>query len=439
MTDQLTGALIFAAVIVVFAALVFMRQMPLQILARMFRPIARIAGRGGAKHAGAKTARAAQDPLNPTAWAAVAPAFRDRTRTEEALGDDFDHEESHIARHGGLFEWIQHRVGYIRVPEELADELAATYAQRCEEFLASPVPIHSYVSTFYEDVEGAVIAEYFHASDRGSLYLLNEYRKIINGNLRKLLIWFSISIGLYLVAVLFPGASAWFDVVGWTGLSTPAWLAPEAINLGAWALMVSLALILFASAVYGFRYIHFQRNNTREMSNFITRYMARLNNHYRTSVGKANAVTVGSERDARELADEARRWHLANLWMGLRVFFIESYVRNVRYQIGRNTSMYYAFVPTAFALVYGFALWIVWGNGLAAPPAAAALPGAIFGLLILVAALALIGRGAMDCLSELDPDEWISFDQLGLADALGGVVGKYVEDVGYWKTRVGGI
>ena len=67
MTEQLTGALIFAAVIVVFAALVFMRQMPLQILARIFRPIVRIGGRGGAKHAGAKTARAAHDPLNPTA------------------------------------------------------------------------------------------------------------------------------------------------------------------------------------------------------------------------------------------------------------------------------------------------------------------------------------------------------------------------------------
>jgi len=44
----------------------------------------------------------------------------------------------------------------------------------------------------------------------------------------------------------------------------------------------------------------------------------------------------------------------------------------------------------------------------------------------------------MAALDEVDQGEWISFHTLKLDEVLGDVVGKYAEDVGYWKNRVGG-
>ncbi|MEO1039123.1 MAG: hypothetical protein AAFX09_06215 [Pseudomonadota bacterium] len=417
----------FAALVALGAGLLLARQMPFQFIGRLILKPLGLLRRTPAIGEGAT--------VGPNAWAAVALAFRDQTDMEAALDGDFQHERDHINRHGRLFKWIAHRVGYIRVPEEFTDEMAEAYARRGDDFFTRSVPIRSNANTLYEDVEGAVIANYFHESDRGSLFLLNEYRKIINGNLRKLLALFSIAVGAYLGLALFSGAGGWFDVSTWLGVSGLFGLTDAAINLAGFCILTGLALLFVCMLWYGVEYDPFQRNNTREMSNFITRYMARLNNHYRTAVAGARSVTVGSERDPKELAEDARKWHLAILWMGMRVFFIESYVRNVRFQLSRNTSLYFAFVPFFFALLYLIALAYIAPMGVFGPDV---WPGFLAGLFILLIGLTLLGRGGMNCLRELDPEEWISFHQLGLAEAVGGVVGKYAEDVGYWKNRVGG-
>ena len=60
-------------------------------------------------------------------------------------------------------------------------------------------------------------------------------------------------------------------------------------------------------------------------------------------------------------------------------------------------------------------------------------------LFILVGALYAFFLGnSMTALEEIDQGEWISFHTLKLNQVLGEVVGKYAEDVGYWKNRVGG-
>ena len=64
-----------------------------------------------------------------------------------------------------------------------------------------------------------------------------------------------------------------------------------------------------------------------------------------------------------QLSAEARLWTLNINWLALRVFFIESYVRNVVFQITRNSSYYLLFVPAAFiaGLIALFSLAAVLG------------------------------------------------------------------------------
>ena len=326
------------------------------------------------------------------------------------------------------------------MPEELTDELAKDYAKLANTFLAGRVPIEADPRALFEDVEGAVIARQFHDSDSGVLYLLNESRKLMNANVRKLAIWFSLILGgVLLINIVLndTGVIAALSPISdeAAGPITGAQLSSLIAGAGSCALA---ALVMWA--LYYAEYSPYQRNTARETANFLTRYLARVNDHYRTAIGKAKSVTVGQERDSKQLADEARLWALNINWFALRVFFIETYVRNIVFQIRRNSSYYLIFVPAAFlGALAGLLAILASFTGLSPFDTIAALGWVFIILFILVAALyAFFLTSSMKCLDEIDQGEWISFHTLRLNAVLGEVVGKYAEDVGYWKNRVGG-
>jgi hypothetical protein len=134
--------------------------------------------------------------MGPSSWAAAAVSGH-KTLTDTALGDDYAHEESFMQRQGLFFRWMAVRVGFMRMPEELTEDLAKEYGRLANEFLGGQVPISSDSRALFEDVEGAVIAHQFFESDRGVLYLLNAARKVMNDNIRKLSIWFSAILAVF--------------------------------------------------------------------------------------------------------------------------------------------------------------------------------------------------------------------------------------------------
>lgn len=385
--------------------------------------------------------RAAPDSVSamgPSSWA-VAAVSGHKSLTETALGDDYAHEESFMQRQGFLFRWLAVRVGFMRMPEELTEELAAEYGRLADEFLGGRVPISSDSRALFEDVEGAVITQQFYESDRGLLYLLNASRKVMNDNVRKLAVWFSAILGGVLLANVMLNDLGVIDRLhifsGGAGLIPGDALA--SLVVGAGSCLIAAAVMW---ALYYAEYAPYQRNTAREMANFLTRYLARVNDHYRTAVGKAKSVTVGQERDSERLAQEARRWALSLSWIALRVFFIETYVRNVVFQITRNSSYYLIFVPAGFlaGLVAVLAVLSAF-TGLSPFVTVLSLGGVFLTLFVLVALLyGFFLSTSMKALEEIDQGEWISFHTLRLNQVLGEVIGKYAEDVGYWKNRVGG-
>jgi hypothetical protein len=128
------------------------------------------------------------------------------------------------------------------------------------------------------------------------------------------------------------------------------------------------------------------------------------------------------------------------LWIAQRIFFIESFVRNIMFQMLRNSGYYLVFVPLLFLVVLaGLNLALTEWAGFDAGARLAEL-GVIFIVLgvVLLAVFASFLRRSMASRDEINQDEWIGFDSLLLEHVLGDIVGKYAEDVGYWKNRIGG-
>jgi len=426
--------------------LVLARQLPLQFLGRIFapvfKPIARLLGIKSIPRTTPGGVRPAH--MGPSAWAALSRAARHKTETETALGEGFEHEKSHLKHHGLLFHWTSVVVGYIQVPTELTREVAEDYYKQGSEFLNGRVKIMASPQNLYEDEEGALIAGYFPA-DKGSLYLLNEMRKTINSNVRKLTVVFSTIMATVLVLNLVYNTGEIFNLHGWLGLSGPLQLGPVDISALDFNQAALGALSMLAGAfamwiIYFVEYVPYQRNNFRELANFITRYLARLNDHFRTAEGQAKSVTVGQETDAAKFSHSARKWHANVLWIAMRIFFIESFVRNIMFQMLRNSGYYLVFVPVLFtAVLAGLNIFLSDTTSFDVGARLADL-GLVFYLLFfaLITLYAHFLRRAMTSIDEINQDEWIGFDSLMLENVLGGIVGKYAEDVGYWKNRIGG-
>ncbi len=369
-------------------------------------------------------------------------AARHQTLTEQALranGESFAQEEDHMNRQGFIFKWLSVRVGFMRMPEELDDDTAAEYARLAEQFLGREVPVEADQRALFEDIEGQVIAEQFHKSDAGVLYLLNEGRKLMNRNVFVLSALLSLILGLVLIGNVFAHE---FGVVEMLGLF-PEGIGPLGSDVASSLLFGAATCVLGAMvmwALYYAEYAPYQRNTAREMANLLTRYLARVNDHYRTAVGKAKSVTVGQERDSKQLADQAKLWTLNITWIALRVFFVETYVRNVVFQIRRNSNYYLMFVPLGAVVATGIVLGMLSAlTGLSPFGPILALGWVFIALFLLVAMLySFFLSNALNSLSEIDQGEWISFHTLRLNQVLGEVVGKYAEDVGYWKNRIGG-
>ncbi len=367
---------------------------------------------------------------------------RHQTLTEDALsadGETFAQEEEHMNRQGFIFKWLSVRVGFMRMPEELDDATAATYAGLAEEFLGRAVPVEADQRALFEDVEGQVIARQFHKSDAGVIYLLNEGRKLMNRNVFILSGLFAVILGLVLIGNVFANEFGLVDMLG----LFPGGIGPISGDIAGSLVFGAATCVLGAMvmwALYYAEYAPYQRNTAREMANLLTRYLARVNDHYRTAVGKARSVTVGQERDSKQLAEQAKLWTLNITWIALRVFFVETYVRNVVFQIRRNSNYYLMFVPLGVVVATGLVLGALSAfTGLSPFDPILSLGWVFIALFLLVALLySFFLSNALNSLSEIDQGEWISFHTLRLNQVLGEVVGKYAEDVGYWKNRIGG-
>lgn len=390
--------------------------------------------------------------LGDSAFATVKRMFRPESAIEHALNGvdpDFDrgdgkesgpydfagNEEKRLGRGGIIFRWINVKPSYMPDTQLLNDKTSDIYHDVAKKFFRQQVNISADIASLYEDVEGAIIIRQFRIRDRRGYYLLNEMRRIINDNVRKLAFVYSAIVLAVLIAALFfvPVLNAHMPAEhGILGFLNAA------IHDGLWGLVLCFGGIFLMWLTYYMEYVPNQRNNGREMRSFLSRYMSRLSDRYRDSLANARAVTVGDETDSAKLSAKAQKWHKIVLWMSFRAYFMESFVRNIIYQIGRNCGYYVVMVPPALALLTGFTLLLLACLLQIDLVALFAAPGLFFyiGFALLVAlAMFFLGR-AMAPIDEMNQTDWLGFDDFDVDRGMDQVVGKYAEDVGYWKGRL---
>lgn len=355
---------------------------------------------------------------------------------------DFGEEEKLLRRVGVLFQSIRIGTDYLpaHLTGPLTEEIAETYVHEAKTFFAVPVTLTANEKSLYEDAEGSFIVSLFRSVDRRCYFLLNEMRKTINGNARNLALVFTAMLYGWLAFALW----CLVQVVG----ADPN--AADAVPLysNKWALAalgsaVATLILMFLIQNNGYR--QQQQHNVRELRFFLTRYLGRIADRYRESTGNAKQVTVGDERDPKTLSDRAQRWHKIMIWIPFRTFFIESFVRNIKYQIARNTG-YYMIIPyTALALlaVGGLLAYTTTDPNITKFYSDVLIESEKTSFAIV---LLLVGGivtffyweriNAEVIGNELSQLDWLGYENLNVSSAMDDVVGKYAEDVGFWKGRM---
>ncbi len=426
---------------------------------------------------------------------------------EELADRKLDRERANLSQHGMMFKWLQPEGGFINLPQVLSETMARKYERKARVFFGREVNLDADPRSLYEDSEGAFIIGRFKGSDKACFLLLDQMRKVINNNVRVLAVSYSLIVALVFVLNLLYGESIDFarmiesqiteirqgeageaalingetlpqspspqtaqqstplatpqttaDAVAETGTSgqtrTRIGDGTYVLNfLGDYADQVNRSLFAATSCLvaailmwlfYYVEYVPYQRNNVRELNNFITRYLALLTNGFRAAQANAGRVTVGQEPDPRKLAKQAQLWVGNFHWFAFRTFYIETFLRNSIFQIRRNSNFYLVFVPLFFAFGVFVAVEILLNmeagravllDGIARLNGSLFWP--IFAVLIFLY-VRFLTSSIQGVLSGIKPDEWIGFDELEIHRTLSSVVGKYAEEVGYWKNRMSG-
>lgn len=368
---------------------------------------------------------------------------RDVDNTDPVRHYDFSEERRILKKHGILFksyEPISSSYLPLHLVGPLTKEVSSFYASEAKKFFSSAVSLHANHMSLYDDAEGAFVVSLLRSADRRCYYFLNEVKKTINDNARYLVVSYSI---LIVIWVLVAAVAVYDSQLLWStnpltkvGLTVghDTWVA---IYLGA----TSCLLWGIMQQAHMAGYQKHQQHNFRELRHFLARYISRIADRYREATGDAKQVTVGDETDSKILAENAKKWHKILMWMPFRTFFIECFVRNIYYQIHRNTG-YYLIIPKLFyPLLLTVVLFILHaGFGGAAVLTYVTSHDVLsfaIGVMFLISTVIyfrLIFKKVIAV--ELSHIDILGYDHLNVSTVMDEVVGKYAEDVGFWKGRL---
>ncbi len=382
--------------------------------------------------------------LGRSAYAFLWRAFRPDTATERALAgvdpefpredgksegpyDYAGNEEKHIARHGFLFKWIAVKPSYLADISLINDEIVDLYFKTARRFFRWQVSIQADVTSLYEDVDAAVTISMFRARDRNAYYLMHQMRRVIDDNVRKLaFLYTSILLAVLVLELFIIDHNTFFGID----------ISFVDNTVGGLFLCAAGAFIMWLT--YSTEYSPYQRNNGRELRSFLTRYLARISDRYRDSMANARAVTVGDETEGEKLRTKAQLWHKIMMWLAFRAFFIETFVRNILFQIGRNCGYYIVLVPVLMSLLIVVTCLLLVNCFGVDLKAELAIPPLYFWVAyaVLVVLAGMLIRNSMNSIDEMNQADWLGFDNLNVDRGMDDVVGKYAEDVAFWKGRL---
>jgi hypothetical protein len=202
----------------------------------------------------------------------------------------------------------------------------------------------------------------------------------------------------------------------------------------------ALGTILMLAA-YSLAYVHHQRNNGMQLNNFVQRYLSYLNRLGQESQRHAGAEQLDQRSaNVEELVKSAGTWFVNFQWTAMRVFFIESFVRNVLFQVRRNSGFYAFYVPAGFLAFITVLAGILNIHELDATDATSRLYHMNAFFYVAFAAMTIVFLKIMALpvdrvLEQIKGQAWERFNKMNLQDATQTLVQRDKREIANWKNR----
>jgi hypothetical protein len=444
------------------ALLALLRKSPFILLARLFRSagflvfrLLRLLRLVPKPSKAAPGTAAVSTALTPSAWAAFARPFQRQTETDQSLAGLSEKATTYLSkRRGAYFEWLQPQEGIIDLAREYDRDLAAEDFQKAKHFFTYDLPVRANPQSLYEDVNGALIVDMFKDSDRVCFYVLSEMRKTINSNVLKLSVLFSLIVSIVFIANVFYSETIDFvsmiaalpgDALPYTVTLPGAGMVFEVtagmVNKAAFGVISCLAGMFIMWLFYQTEYSHFQRNNGRELNNFLTRYLAQLNGNFRSVEANARSSIVG-DQDVTTMRENSVTWVINMQWMAFRFFFIESFLKGVIYQVLRNSSYYLLFVPLGFFITIFTIAYVIDFEQLRLLDSKAAIYQQntfyVFFLVLFIFYFRYLKYSVAFVLESVREQEWTQFHELNVQLAMSRLIETYAGEIVFWRNRFRG-
>ncbi|MEO0398161.1 MAG: hypothetical protein AAF224_01920 [Pseudomonadota bacterium] len=349
--------------------------------------------------------------------------FAAKKKTEAAAGPHGAAERAPPQPRGVLFKRLARPELVERTAAELTLEQAQTFAAQSTPFYVDPFALFPRTDFFYEEVEEeylkSVLAKTKDAADANFLSIMGRFRRALNDNTRRLFLIYA-----PLLAIL---------VIVAERLSSPrlaAVFAPAVANAGVRGSLAPLVLadcffiglgVLVLLLIYHWPYKVTQQQNLLGLDNYITSKFSRINHNFQVAKRKAMNVERGRRMpEADQLKQEAGDWTVAYHWLAMRLLLCELTVRNVVYQIKRNTALY-DLTGVLIAGAAAIALVSHWSDARPSFLIEAAGSAAVF---IGLAYFSIMSAASRDMLAVLQPKEWNRFHRLTLDETVRDHVGE---------------
>jgi hypothetical protein len=393
------------------------------------------------------------------------------TETEDAIAADFDKSSVQINPQFRLgCSWIQpvlgvgHREGSKEDsdrPDEVLDktkedadktkedlEKAREDFEKARHLFRADVPTDANPLNLYEDIHNAFIVRLFGRSDKPCFYVLSEFGRVISANVFCLAIVFS----CVATAVAFVNFAA-SDLVPFhlILISLPTELNFLGIDISpflrtvrdfstgfdkfVFAALSCLLGFVVMLMFYQLAYQQLQTLNGQQMDKFLMSYLKDIQVEFGKINASANAAIIG-EKEADEMRAETVMWITNLQWMTWRVFFIEEFLRNIWFQIRRDSIYSLVLVPLLFIFL------------LILPPVTASAVGILelnysqlsFYLLfpILLYWCYRYLTGSLAPVSNSLTRQWPKVRQLDSVHELNRIMGAYAGQLVQWRSRFQG-
>jgi hypothetical protein len=434
----LLAAIMLAALMVLLRRIVFrwLLRPFVRGLRGLFRSLRRLLRLG-------RRASARQRPAESLLGLGVGAMAEGFTETEDAIANDFDTASVPIVRKSRFVcSWLEpqfrRQEGYHR------DNAEQDFAN-AKRLFSAEVPLGSNPLNLYDDIHNAFIVNLLRGSDRPCFHVLSEFRKTINANVLTLAVTYSLIVSAVLVVNI--AVPTWIEFHQRLGLGevlSPAYSVPYLgveldtameFNKLMFALMSCFLGFGLMWMFYNLTYEQSQKHNGNQMNNFLVVYLGNISNYFHEIRANATGAIVG-DAEKEEMKRETVLWITILHYMAFRTLFIEEFLRNILFQIRRNSAFaLYLIVPLVFIVILGAAFWLV------ASFALLDLRPNVHNYWFYPSFLWLIYEcyryltRALDPISESIQHKQYTFGGLDLVDQMTRIMERYAEQLDQWRSR----